>query len=47
MATLFMWFSIVETLALATGISVALLSGMPGSATPEYSICHPKNHFHL
>ena len=33
----FMWFSVVETLALATGISVALLGGMPGSATPEYS----------
>ena len=33
-----MWFSVVETLALATGISVALLGGMPGSATPEYSI---------
>ena len=32
-----MWFSVVETLAFATGISVALLGGMPGSATPEYS----------
>lgn len=32
-----MWLSVVETLAFATGISVALLGGMPGSATPEYS----------
>lgn len=35
-----MWLSVVETLAFATGISVALLGGMPGSATPEYSSAH-------
>ena len=40
----FMWFSVVETLALATGISVALLGGMPGSATPEYSITEKNHH---
>ena len=31
------WLFFLDRLALATGIVVALLTGMTGSATPEYS----------
>ena len=32
------WLFFLDRLALATGIVVALLTGMTGSATPEYSV---------
>ena len=35
------WLFFLDRLALATGIVVALLTGMTGSATPEYSIKIP------
>lgn len=33
----FQWYPFPDCLALATGIGVALMTGMGGSATPEYS----------
>ena len=36
------WLFFLDRLALATGIVVALLTGMTGSATPEYSPILPE-----